>query len=202
MNDRFFVLMQAMSGNDRHETRFEEYHSLAEAEAMVQGWMSRYMAVDCIPHDQVEAVRAENGGILPEMMFPCPKVEKPQDLMDYNGYYNLGGLGLIFHVFLTVVDDEASALRFRGVMNREFRIDTEYSDRADKMLRHLNNLVSCFQEGGEEKDITEDVDAIRDFWKRDGFNPFEVPDTYFEIEDNSLQYTVADRDMNWVSFLD
>ena len=47
MNDRFFVLMQAMSGNDRHETRFEEYHSLADAEAMVQGWMSRYMAVDC-----------------------------------------------------------------------------------------------------------------------------------------------------------
>ena len=39
MNDRFFVLMQAMSGNDRHETRFEEYHSLADAEAMIQGWM-------------------------------------------------------------------------------------------------------------------------------------------------------------------
>ena len=200
MNDRFFVLMQAMSGNDRHETRFEEFTSLADAEAMVQDWMSRYMAVDCIPHDQVEAVRAENGGTLPEMMFPCPKVEKPQDLMGYYGYYNLGGLGLIFHVFLTVVDDEASALRFRGVMNREYRIDTEYSVRADKMLGHLNTLVNCFKEPG--KDITEDVEAIRDFWKKDGFNPFEVPEEYFEIEDNSLQYTVADRDMNWVSFLD
>ncbi|MBR5534981.1 MAG: hypothetical protein IKU62_09075 [Ruminiclostridium sp.] len=200
MNDRFFVLMQAMSGNDRHETRFEEFHSLADAEAMVQGWMTRYMAVDCVPYDQVDAVRAENGGILPEMTFPCPKVEKPQDLMGYNGYYNLGGLGLIFHVFLTVVDDEESALRFRGVMNREFRIDTEYSARADKMLGHLNNLVNCFKEEG--KDVTEDVDAIRDFWKRDGFNPFEVPDQYFEIEDNSLQYIVEKGDMNWVGFMD
>ena len=200
MNDRFFVLMQAMSGNDRHETRFEEFTSLADAEAMVQDWMSRYMAVDCIPHDQVEAVRAENGGTLPEMMFPCPKVEKPQDLMGYNGYYNLGGLGLIFHVFLTVVDDEASAIRFRGVMNREYRIDTEYSVRADKMLAHLNNLVNCFKEPG--KDITEDVEAIRDFWKKDGFNPFEVPEEYFEIEDNSLQYIVEKGDMNWVSFMD
>lgn len=198
MNDRFFVLMQAMSGNDRHETRFEEFRSLADAEAMVQGWMSRYMAVDCIPHDQVETVKAEHGGTLPEMMFPCPKVEKPQDLMGYNGYYNLGGLGLIFHVFLTVVDDEASALRFRGVMNREFRIDTEYSQRADKMLGHLNKLVECFKTPG--LDIAEDVEAIQDFWKRDGFNPFEVPDEYFEIEDHSAEYIVEKPNMNWVDW--
>ena len=41
MNDRFFVLMQAMSGNDRHETTFKHYNSLADAAARVQGWMSR-----------------------------------------------------------------------------------------------------------------------------------------------------------------
>ncbi len=49
MNDRFYVVMQAMSGNDRHETRFEPFETLGDAEQMVQDWMSRYMAITCIP---------------------------------------------------------------------------------------------------------------------------------------------------------
>lgn len=187
--DRFFVLMQAMSGNDRHETRFEHYHSLAEAEAMVQGWMSRYMAVDCIPHDQVEGVKAENGGKLPESTFPCPEVKEPKDLMKYNGYYNLGGLGLIFHLFLTVVHDTETALQFRGAMNREFRIDAEFSERSDRMMAHLQTFVDSFE--NPDLDITEAEEAIRDFWKKDGFNPFEAVEVSPEwsvIPDNSSQW--------------
>ena len=189
MSQRFFVLMQAMSGNDRHETRFVHYDALADAEAMVQDWMARYMAVDCIPYDQVEQVKAENGGELPESMFPCPEVKSPPDLMKYNGYYNLGGLGRIFHVFLTVVHDKESAIRFRGVMNREFRIDVEYSERADRMLAHLQTLVDSFED--PTIDITEAEEAIQKFWKNDGFNPFEaieVSPEWMEVPDNSSQW--------------
>ena len=199
MNDRFFVLIQTMNDNDRHETTFKHYNSLEEAEAMVQGWMSRYMAVDCVPYDQVEKVKAENGGHMPEGMFACPEVKEPKDLMKYNGYYNLGGLGLIFHVFLTVVDDEESAIQFRGCMNREYRIDVEYSKRADEMLEHINTLVKSFVD--PSIDVTEAEAAIEDFWKRDGFNPFEAPDEYYEIPDASDQYILSKADTNWVDWM-
>ena len=199
MHDRFFVLMLAMSGNDRHEHTFKHSNSLEEAEAMVQGWMSRYMAVDCVPYDQVEKVKAENGGHMPEGMFACPEVKEPKDLMKYNGYYNLGGLGLIFHVFLTVVDDEESAIQFRGCMNREYRIDVEYSKRADEMLEHINTLVKSFAD--PSIDITEAEAAIEEFWKRDGFNPFEAPDEYYEIPDASDQYILSKADTNWVDWM-
>ncbi len=199
MNDRFFVLMQAMSGNDRHETTFKSYHSLEEAEAMVQGWMARYMAVDCVPYDQVEKVKADHQGHMPEGMFACPEVKEPKDLMKYNGYYNLGGLGLIFHVFLTVVDDTESAIQFRGCMNREYRIDVEYSKRADEMLAHINTLVKSFED--PSIDVAEAEAAIEAFWKRDGFNPFEVPDEYYEVPDASEQYILSKADTNWVDWM-
>lgn len=199
MSKRFFVLMQAMSGNDRHETTFRHYDSVAEAEAMVQDWMSRYMAVDCVPYDQVEQVKAEHGGFMPDGMFACPEVKEPQDLMKYNGYYNLGGLGLIFHVFLTVVHDKETAIQFRGCMNREYRIDTEYSQRADEMLAHINTLVNSFED--PSIDITEAEAAVETFWKRDGFNPFEVADEYYEIPDASTDYIVTKGDTNWVDWM-
>ena len=198
MNDRFFVLMQAMSGNDRHETTFKHYTSLEEAEAMVQGWMSRYMAVDCVPWNQAEKVKAENGGKMPESMFACPEIKEPQDLMKYNGYYNLGGLGLIFHMFLTVVHDKDTAIQFLGCMNREYRIDTEYSARADRMLAYMNTLVNYFDDPTIDTDEAEA--AIEDFWKKDGFNPFEVADEYYEIPDASAEYFLSKPNMDWVDW--
>lgn len=201
MGQRFFVLMQAMSGNDRHEIRFEHYNNLEEAEAMVQEWMSRYMAVSCIPFDQVEQTKAQYGGQLPESLFPCPEVKEPKDLMQYNGYYNLGGLGLIFHVFLTVVWDKESALAFRGAMNREFRIDAEYSERSDRMMAHLKTLVDSFE--NPDLDITEAEAAIRDFWRNDGFNPFEAVDVspeWSSVPDNSSQWDSQDGKV-WIDSL-
>ena len=179
MNDRFYVVMQAMSGNDRHETRFEPFETLGDAEQMVQDWMSRYMAITCIPHDQVEAVKAQNGGQLPDAVFPCPEVKEPKDLEKYNGYHDLGGLGYIFSLFLYVIYDEASALRFKGELNREYRIDTEYSTRADRMLANLQAFVNYFKD--RSLDISREEAEIREFMKRDGFNPFEEVEEYDEI---------------------
>lgn len=188
MSNRFFVVMQAMSGNDRHETRFQSFTSLQEAEAMIQGWMTRYMAIDCIPADQVEEVEKANGGELPDGAFACPEVKVPKDLMKYSGYHNAGGLGYLFNMFIYVADDKESALKFRGDLNREYRIDTEYSARADRMLGYLNTFVESFEH--PELDVAEAEAAILDFMKKDGFNPFEVVEEYDEITDMSDRWGI------------
>lgn len=188
MKERFYVVMQAMSGNDRHETRFEPFEDVKDAEKMVQDWMARYMAVDCIPYDQVEQVKAQNGGELPDATFPCPEVKEPKDLVKYNGYHDLGGLGYIFTLFLYVIYDKESALRFKGELNREYRIDTEYSSRADKMLANLQAFVDYFDD--RTLDISQPEAAIRDFMKRDGFNPFEEVEEYEEMVDMSDRWGI------------
>ena len=42
MKDRFYMLMLATSGNERNETKFEDYQDVKEAEAVVQDWLVRY----------------------------------------------------------------------------------------------------------------------------------------------------------------
>lgn len=173
MRDDFFVLMYATSGNERNETRFERYHHVKDVEAMVQDWLMRYVALDCVPETKEAEIRAANGGELPEETFLCPTVKEPKDLVKYNGFYDLGGLGRIFNVFLTPVYDTATAKRFRAAMDKEFEISKTYSDKADEMLAHLNTFVSAFED--DTIDDTAAEAAIRDFIIQGGFSIFDGP---------------------------
>ena len=134
MSDHFFVLMYATSGEERNVTRFASYHSVQEVVEMVDSWLSKSCFMDCYrPGPEEEALRAANGGELPETAFRCPEVKEPADLTKYNGFYDYESLGM-FNLFLTPVYDTETAKRFRGSMNKEFEIDKEYSERADRLM--------------------------------------------------------------------
>ena len=86
----------------------------------------------------------------------------------------------MFNLFLTPVYDVATAKKFCGGMNKEFGIDQEYSDRADRMLEHMDTLVKSFEKPGTDYAAAEE--AIRTFLVQGGFSLFddlgeEVPDT-------------------------
>ena len=73
-------------------------------------------------------------------------------------------------------------------MNREYRIDTEYSTRADRMLANLQSFVDYFKD--RSLDISQAEAEIREFMKRDGFNPFEAVEEYDEIVDMSDRWGI------------
>ena len=170
MNSRFFMLMFATSGNERNETKFQSFYDVKDAEAVVQDWLMRYCGMECVPADQEEAVRAANGGELPEDVFLCPTVKEPKDLVKYNGFYDYESLGL-FNLFLTPVYDKETALQFRGGMNKEYGIDAEWSERSDKMMAYLDTFVASFED--DTIDITETEKAMQDFLVQGGFSLFE-----------------------------
>lgn len=187
MKDRFYMLMLATSGNERNETKFECYQDVKEAEAVVQDWLMRYCGMEVIPYGQEEAVRAANDGKLPEDAFLCPQVEKPQDLVKYNGFYDYESLG-VFNVFLTPVCDKDDAQRFCSGMNKEYEIDQEFSERADRMMEQLHTFVRSFED--DSVDAGEAVDAIRTFLLQGGFPLFDfgeggIPDTVVLPSDGS-----------------
>ena len=142
MREHFCVLMYATSGEERNVTRFASYHDVNEVVAMVDDWLSKACCMDCYrPGPEEEALRAANGGQLPETAFCCPVVETPADLVKYNGFYDYESLGM-FNLFLTPVYDLATAKQFRGSMNKEFEIDKEFSQRADRLLSQLDTMVN------------------------------------------------------------
>ena len=173
MRDDFFVLMYATSGNERNETRFERYHDVKDVEAMVQDWLMRYVALDCVPETKEEEIRAANGGELPEDVFLCPTVNEPADLMKYNGFYDLGGLGRIFNVFLTPVYDTATAKRFRAEMDKEFHISSNFSEEADRLMSSLETFVNAFEDNSID-DVAAEAN-IRNFILQGGFSIFDAP---------------------------
>ena len=159
MNDHFFVLMYATSGEERNVTRFASYTNVQDVVDMVNDWLTKCCYMDCyLPGEQEEALKAQNGGKLPETAFQCPEVKTPADLEKYNGFYDYESLGM-FNLFLTPVYDTATAKKFCGSMNKEFGIDQEYSDRADQMLGHMDTLVKSFEEPGTDYAAAEE--AIR-----------------------------------------
>lgn len=181
---KFYMLMLATSGNERNETSFESYETVEAAQTVVQTWLRNYCGMEVIPFGGEEAVRAANHGALPEDAFLCPQVEAPQDLTKYNGFYNYESLG-VFNVFLTPVYDAATARRFCGGMNKEYEIDKEFSERADRMMEHLRTFQRSFED--ETVDATEAVEAIRTFLLQGGFSLFdfgeEVPEMVVLPED-------------------
>lgn len=189
MRDDFFVLMYATSGNERNETRFERYHNVKDVEAMVQDWMKRYVALDCRPETEEAAIRQANGGELPEDVFLCPVVKEPRDLEKYNGFYNMGGLGFIFNVFLTPVYDTATARRFRAEMDKEFSISSNFSQEADRLMTALDTFVNAFEDNSIDDTAAEA--EIRNFILQGGFSLFDapyVPDTVVLSDDPDKGY--------------
>ena len=173
MRDDFFVLMYATSGNERNETRFERYHDVKDVETMVQDWMKHYVALDCQPAGREAEIRAANGGELPEDVFLCPEVNEPKDLEKYNGFYNMGGLGFIFNVFLTPVYDTATAKRFRAEMDKEFHISSNFTEAGDRMMSALETFVNAFEDNSI--DDTSAEAEIRNFIIQGGFSIFDAP---------------------------
>ena len=179
MSEHFFVLMYATSGNERSITRFQSYHSVEEAIAVIHEWLEKTCAMDLIPAAREAEVRGENGGELPEAAFLVPEVKEPKDLVQYNGFYDYESLG-VFNLFLTPVYDYQTALRFKNGMNKEFGIDQEWSDRADRMMEHLGVFVHSFEDPAV--DYAQAEEAMRTFLIQGGFSLFdgmeeEVPDT-------------------------
>ena len=171
MREHFFVLMYATSGEERNVTRFASYHDVNEVVAMVDDWLSKACCMDCYrPGPEEEALRAANGGQLPETAFCCPVVETPADLVKYNGFYDYESLGM-FNLFLTPVYDLATARQFRGSMNKEFEIDKEFSERADRLLSQLDTMVNSFAD--PDLDYQEAEEAIRTFLVQGGFPLFD-----------------------------
>ena len=171
MSDHFFVLMYATSGEERNVTHFASYHNVQDVVAMVNDWLSKSCCMDCYrPGSEEEALRAANGGQLPETAFLCPEVNEPADLVKYNGFYDYESLGM-FNLFLTPVYDTETAKRFRGSMNKEFEIDKEYSPRADRMMAHLETFVNSFSD--PSLDYSQAEEAIRTFLIQGGFPLFD-----------------------------
>ena len=158
MSEHFFVLMYATSGNERSITRFQSYRSLEEAISVIHEWLEKTCAMDLVPAAREAEVRAENGGELPESAFVVPEVREPKDLVKYNGFYDYESLG-VFNLFLTPVYDRDTAERFKNGMNKEFGIDQEWSDRADRMMEQLKVFVSSFDDPGV--DFAEAEEAMR-----------------------------------------
>ncbi len=176
MRDDFFVLMylSGVTTNEKSLTAFERYHDVKDVEDVVQTWLTTHMDLECCPEEKEAEVRAANGGELPEDVFICPTVERPEDLSRYNGYYDLGGLGRIFDVFLTPIHDAAAARRFRAEMDKEYGISQTWSESADRMMEHLNTFVDAFEDNSIDDTAAEA--AIREFILRGGFSLFDAPD--------------------------
>ena len=67
---------------------------------LVRDWLERFCGMDCYTPQEEAALRAANGGELPETAFLCPEVTTPAELARYNGFYNYESLGQ-FNLFLT-----------------------------------------------------------------------------------------------------
>ena len=169
MNDRFFVLIYGTSIKGKDFTHFSSYHNVQDVVDLVRDWLERFCGMDCYTPQEEAALRAANGGELPETAFLCPEVTTPAELARYNGFYNYESLGQ-FNLFLTPVYDTLTAKQFRVGMNREFGIDKDFSAPAERLWTHLDDFVNSFSD--PDLDYTEAEEDIRNFLVRGGFALF------------------------------
>ena len=60
MNDHFFVLMYATSGEERNVTRFASYTNVQDVVDMVNDWLTKCCYMDCyLPGEQEETLKAK-----------------------------------------------------------------------------------------------------------------------------------------------
>ena len=72
MNDRFFVLIYGTSIKGKDFTHFSSYHNVQDVVDLVRDWLERFCGMDCYTPQEEAALRAANGGELPETAFLCP----------------------------------------------------------------------------------------------------------------------------------
>lgn len=169
MGKHFFVLMYGTNEFEKDVTRFQSFHSLDEVTKMVNDWLERACGVECVPCGQEDAVRKAHDGVLPEMAFLCPEIREPGDLVKYNGFYDYEGIG-VFSLFLTPVYDHPTAVKFRGSMIKEFAIDQDLSEEADRMMELLDLFVASFDD--EALDYAPAEKGIWNFLMMGGFSLF------------------------------
>ena len=96
MNDHFFVLMYATSGEERNVTRFASYTNVQDVVDMVNDWLTKFCYMDCyLPGEQEETLKAQNGGELPETAFQCPEVKTPADLRNTTAFMTTRAWGCL-----------------------------------------------------------------------------------------------------------
>ena len=77
MNDRFFVLIYGTSIKGKDFTHFSSYHNVQDVVDLVRDWLERFCGMDCYTPQEEAALRAANGGELPETAFLCPEATTP-----------------------------------------------------------------------------------------------------------------------------
>ncbi len=170
MRTDYFVLMNAsgVTSNEKVVTRFRRFQTMEQAEAMVKDWLEYFLDVRCVPESQEEELRKSHYGMLPEDVFICPTVKEPADLVKYNDFYDLGGLGRIFNILLEPVYDGASARQVCGDIDREYGISGKSSEKGRTMKAHLDAFLAAFEADTPVPPETEE--ALMAFIERGGFS--------------------------------
>ncbi len=170
MRDDYFVLMNAsgVTSNEKVMTRFRRFHTLEEAEKMIQDWLEYFLDVRCVPESEEAALRKEHYGMLPEDVFICPEVHSPADLTRYNNYYDLGGLGRIFNIMLSPIYDAESARQVCKDIDQDYGISGKSSEKGKRIKACLDSIQNSFVENGPVDPQAEE--ELMAFIERGGFS--------------------------------
>lgn len=157
---RMFLCINATNQNVATLSRFLAFDTPQQADAYVRDWLSRSCGLDCYTGREEEAaLRAKNGGELPEFSFACPEIVSGADLERYNGYHYFASGGAI-QLFLVALYDTQSALRFRREITKEYALDKTDSEEADEMIAMLERLQASFEEELDDSEALQKVDEL------------------------------------------
>ncbi len=149
-----FLCMQAVNQGNTSVSSFLSFEDVKDAEQHIKTWIEQSCGLEF--------------GDDPSTEFQCPEVMKPEDLMQYNGYYHYDGLGS-FELFLFSVHDEKSAKHFARDVIKEYELDKTFDDEADEMIEFLRQIEQSFI---EQTDFTEARKRINDFIQNGGLRLF------------------------------
>lgn len=160
MNEHLFLCIHAVNQGNTGSSQLLAFESANQADAYMRNWLICSCGLDPYCGEKEEAaLRAENGGKLPELAFACPKVSTPSDLEHYNGFHYFAAGGSI-QLFVMVIYDEKSAFRFRQEITREFELDKIFSDEADQMIDMLQCLERSFADSIDYQVALERVNRL------------------------------------------
>jgi hypothetical protein len=161
MKEHLFLSVSCQSQTEEEETLgLLEFDDFSGADAYLRDWLTRVCGMDCFTGAAEEAaLRAQNGGELPEYSFACPAVDSPADLEGYNGFYFRESAGA-FSLFVIAIYDTDSARRFRGQCVREFRLDQTPDEEGDERIADLRTLERSFTEEVDYAEAAQRVDTL------------------------------------------